>query len=180
MKKLLKNQFSYSIVIFSLLSFIMYGGCASIISGGPQVVPINSNPSDAQLKIVNLRTNSTMYAGKTPYTVTLERGAGYFKKAMYNVVVEKEGFKTTEILIEGSPGGWYILGNFVFGGLIGWLIVDPLTGAMWTLTPSDVSANLETKTALFDKKEGLMIVLKSDLPELPESILNKMKPVEIK
>lgn len=30
--------------------------------------------------------------------------------------------------------GWYI-GNLLFGGIIGLLIVDPATGAMWTLIP---------------------------------------------
>lgn len=167
------------LTILLLISFMFSTGCASIVAGGPQVIPIKSNPSDAQLKIVNLRDGNAIYVGKTPYTATLERGAGYFKKSRYNVIVEKEGYQPKEILIEGSPNGWYIFGNIVLGGLIGWLIVDPITGAMWTLSPSDVSLNLETKAALFKGGEGLMIVLKSDLPELPESITSKMKPVNI-
>lgn len=176
----LKKHWWFSYVsVFMVLSFLMLNGCASIVAGGPQVIPIKSNPSEAKLKIVNLRDGNAMYAGTTPYTVTLERGAGYFKKSRYNVIVEKEGYQPKEILIEGSPNGWYILGNIVFGGLIGWLIVDPITGAMWTLSPSDINLNLETKTALFKEGEGLMIVLKSDLPELPESITSKMKPISI-
>ena len=39
--------------------------------------------------------------------------------------------------------GWYI-GNIVFGGLIGWLVVDPASGAMWKLQDS-VHGNLEAK-----------------------------------
>lgn len=178
MKKVRGKMGNY-LAILMILSFTLSTGCASIVAGGPQTIPIKSNPSDASLKIVNLRDGNAIYAGKTPYTATLERGAGYFKKSRYNVIVEKEGCQPKEILIEGSPSGWYILGNLVFGGLIGWLIVDPITGAMWTLSPSDVSLNLETKAALFKGGEGLMIVLKSDLPELPESITSKMKPVTI-
>lgn len=30
---------------------------------------------------------------------------------------------------------WYAVGNLFIGGLVGWLIVDPATGAMWTLDP---------------------------------------------
>ena len=37
--------------------------------------------------------------------------------------------------------GWYIGGNILVGGLIGWFIVDPLTGAMYTL-PKEVNADL--------------------------------------
>jgi hypothetical protein len=59
------------------------------------------------------------------------------------------------------------------------LIIDPITGAMWTLSPSDINLNLETNAALFKEGEGLMIVLKSNLPELPESITSKMKPISI-
>jgi len=34
---------------------------------------------------------------------------------------------------------WYLAGNIVFGGIAGWLIVDPLTGAMWRLSPKEVN-----------------------------------------
>jgi hypothetical protein len=43
--------------------------------------------------------------------------------------------------------GWYI-GNILFGGLIGILIVDPLTGAMWKLDDvvyGNLSPNHESK-----------------------------------
>lgn len=173
-KKAVQRDF---FVVLTLGAFIFTTGCASIVAGGPQVIPIKSNPSEAQLKIVNLKDGSTMFSGTTPYTATLERGAGYFKKSRYNVIVEKEGYQPKEILIEGTPSGWYILGNLVFGGLIGWLIVDPASGAMWTLNPSDVNLSLDDKKALFKEGEGLMIVLKSDLPELPETITLKMKQI---
>lgn len=33
---------------------------------------------------------------------------------------------------------WFgIAGNFLFGGFIGWLIVDPATGGMWALSAKD-------------------------------------------
>lgn len=37
--------------------------------------------------------------------------------------------------------GWYI-GNIFFGGLMGLLVIDPITGAMWKL-PKIVSVSLD-------------------------------------
>lgn len=166
--------------IFSVVFLIMLcAGCASIVAGGPQVVPIKSHPSDAKVTIINMRTMNEIAVEKTPYTVTLDRGAGYFRKGMYKVVVEKEGYEKKEISLEGSPNGWYIGGNIIFGGLIGWLIVDPLTGAMWTLYPKDISMDLKEQVSRFQQGQGLTIVLTTDLPELPGSITSKMKPVNV-
>lgn len=37
------------------------------------------------------------------------------------------------VTLTTGPSGWYV-GNVVFGGLIGLLIVDPATGAMWGIS----------------------------------------------
>ena len=78
---------------------------------------------------------------KTPTTVTLDRGAGYFRKQTYRVEFEMNGAKDS-VNIEARLNGWYI-GNFLIGGIIGFLIVDPLTGAMWDLSPDRVAADLK-------------------------------------
>ena len=168
---------NYLTVWMLLLSFITLTGCASIIGkSSPQVITINSNPSEANVRIENLRTGAAMYSGKTPYSATLERGAGYFKSARYNVVVEKDGHQSMQFIIDGSANGWYIGGNIIFGGLIGWLIVDPLTGAMWTLSPEMINANLAAKTSLLKNATGLVVLLKNDVPK---ELINKMEPVNL-
>ncbi len=43
-------------------------------------------------------------------------------------------------VIDSSLSGWYI-GNLLFGGIVGLLIVDPATGAMWKL-PENTSTSL--------------------------------------
>jgi len=43
------------------------------------------------------------------------------------------------------------------------LIVDPLTGAMWRLSPENITAELEKNLAATDG-EGLKIVLADQLP----------------
>jgi len=54
---------------------------------------------------------------------------------------EKPGYISSAQTVRASIDGWYAAGNFIFGGFIGWLFVDPVTGAMWKL-PDLVHADL--------------------------------------
>jgi hypothetical protein len=72
-------------------------------------------------------------------TVTLRKGAGYFKPASYTLRFTKDGFEPSEMHLKGTVSGWYF-GNIVFGGLIGMVAVDPATGAMYKLRPDTVEA----------------------------------------
>src|SRR6266571_5019050 len=95
-------------------------GCASLTTGSEQKVSFKSEPSEAKVVITEVREGKEIRVGSTPFTTSLKRGAGYFKKAKYNVRFEKPGYKPETITLEGTPGGWYIGGNFVVGGM-GWL-----------------------------------------------------------
>ena len=126
--------------------FILFSvsGCASIIKGsGPQGIYFKSEPPEAQVRVIDLRNGNVVADAKTPNPVLLKKGAGYFKYAKYNVEISKEGYDKKYVKIEGDASGWYIGGNLLFGGLIGYLIVDPATGAMWTLNPEEVNVLLQ-------------------------------------
>ena len=44
----------------------------------------------------------------------------------------------------------FLFGNFdniIFGGLIGWFIVDPLNGAMYNLSPKQIGVSLGEKSS---------------------------------
>jgi hypothetical protein len=146
-----------------VFSAVVATGCASIMKGTDQKVSFNSEPSEAKVVITDTRDGKEILVGSTPFTASLKRGAGYFKKARYSVTFEKAGYKVETILLEGTPGGWYIGGNFIVGGM-GWLIVDPATGAMWTLEPDDVKVILKKQTALGPPGDGLTVALRADLP----------------
>jgi hypothetical protein len=90
------------------------------------------------------------------------------------VKISKDGYVDQEIPVKSSPNGWYIGGNFIFGGLIGWFIVDPLNGGMYTLSPEQVSASLGEKTAHNNTAtdKSISIVL---LQDVPASLMGKMK-----
>lgn len=106
-------------------------GCASIVSESRYPVSINSNVPEAVVVVKN-RYGNEVHRTFTPAMVTLSSDDGFFKKAKYVIEFEKEGYTSSTQSLSASLDGWYI-GNIIFGGLIGWLIVDPATGAMWKL-----------------------------------------------
>jgi hypothetical protein len=119
----------------------MTTGCASIVSKSQYPVTINSNPSGATVTIKNKRGVDVQKA-TTPATVTLAASAGFFSPASYSFQFEKDGCFPASTSLSAGMDGWYI-GNILFGGLIGILIVDPATGAMWKLDDT-VYGNLST------------------------------------
>jgi hypothetical protein len=130
-------------------------GCASIFNGQTQAVTIKSAPEGAAIVITN-RAGESIHSGVAPATVTLKRGAGYFKSETYKVVMKKEGFADREVTITGSVSGWYI-GNILFGGLIGMLAVDPNTGGMYVF-PETVTGTLDATTKTSQGPAALTIV----------------------
>jgi len=131
------------LLIFVLVSSAV--GCASIVGKTMHPVTINSTPDQADITIVD-EAGKKVFEGKTPTTVTLMGGDGYFHGKDYTVTFSRGGFEKHTTVIQRDVSAWYILGNILFGGLIGWFIVDPATGAMWTLQ-EDVTATLAAKKA---------------------------------
>ncbi len=130
--------------IVGLASAIVFAsGCASILSDSNYPVNIQSTPEGASYEVVNTKTGSTISKGTTPSTVTLNASQGFFQGAEYQISFSKEGYGEQEFSIRSSMDGWY-LGNIIFGGLIGILVIDPATGAMWKLNDAvDVSLNAD-------------------------------------
>lgn len=62
--------------------------------------------------------------------------------------------------ITGSMSGWYI-GNILFGGLIGMLAVDPVTGAMYVL-PESVSQSLDAEAPKTSQADGSLKVVSTE------------------
>ncbi len=120
-------------VVFTL------SGCASIVSDSKYPVSVNSEPRGANFEVRN-KSGSVVSSGATPSQVTLNAGAGYFSGETYKVTYSKEGYSDQQSVIDSGVDGWY-WGNILFGGLIGMLIVDPATGAMYKL-PNSTSAGL--------------------------------------
>lgn len=117
-------------------------GCATIVGDKTQLVQVNSNPAGAAFSIKD-NTGKVISEGTTPQGVTLEKSDGsYFGKKSYEITFTKDNYQPVTLPIKASANGWYIGGNILVGGLIGWLAVDPFNGGMYTLSPKEANVTL--------------------------------------
>lgn len=151
--------------LISITLILLLHSCATIIKSPRQDIYIVSQPDKAKVVIYD-SNNFIVWNGETPSKINLNKGNGYFKGATYKLEISKPGFQTMTLQLKPSTTGWYIGGNFLAGGLIGWLVVDPITGAMWILNPK----NLNIQLSKYDNQtEGLNVVM---LNEIDKEVLN--------
>jgi len=122
------------LVIIAISAFL--SSCASIVSRTKWPLLVDSKPEGVHVSITN-RSGKEVFAGKTPVVTTLKSGSGFFSKESYTVALNYKGAETRKINVECKLNGWYF-GNLLIGGLIGLLIVDPATGAMYRLESKDI------------------------------------------
>ncbi len=146
-----------------LLPMFFLTGCASIVGRDVFPVTINSNPDGANI-IVKDENGVKVYSGITPTTVTLAAGEAYFHAKSYNITFSKLGYKDQFVQVKATLSGWY-WGNILFGGLIGMLIVDPITGKMWKLKNNVFGDLSSDKTALNQSQRMLKIVTLDQIPK---------------
>lgn len=115
--------------------------CASIVSKSSYPVTIASNPPGATFTLKKLN-GMAMSTGVTPATIILSSSSGYFQPAHYVVEFTRKGV-TQSVPLNASINGWYF-GNLLFGTIIGMLIVDPATGAMWRLDDTVIATFNQT------------------------------------
>ena len=123
-----------------LLCSLLLSSCATIFTKSSYPVVFNTDPQGAQLTIKN-RAGITVYSGTTPANIRLKAAAGYMSREEYQIEIKKEGYTAKLFTISASLDGWYI-GNIVLGGLIGMLIVDPASGAMFKISEKQVNETL--------------------------------------
>ena len=104
--------------------------CATIMSGSKQEITITSDPSDAD--IVYRKT----CLGKTPAKIKLKR-----KEKHAAIRLEKGGYEPVVVNLTRTFNKWYGL-NLVSFTIFG-LIVDPITGAAYSLDPDEIDVWLQ-------------------------------------
>ena len=163
--------FIYLITLCTVCSIVLIG-CATIVGyGGTEEVNFQSTPNEANI-IITDESGTKLFEGKTPTIIPLEKKKGYFSGKTYTVRLSKEGYKDQVTTINTKVNGWYTGGNCIFGGLLGWLIVDPLTGAMWTFDQNNINTTLELqKQSSLMKSNGMHVLL---LQDVPSSLKDKM------
>jgi len=107
-------------------------GCATIVKGSNQKIPVASEPSSADILV------DGNLVGQTPTSIQLKR------KQDHLVTIRKEGYESKSVAVVKDIGG-AVWGNILAGGLIGWG-VDASTGAQYNLVPQTISLKLDPLT----------------------------------
>ena len=132
-------------MLLGVASLFFLSSCATIVSGSRQTVKFDSTPTNATVFIDETEV------GKTPFEAKLER------KREYEVEIRLEGYEPYKTKLTKQFNAWYI-GNIVFGGIIG-LVVDPITGAIYKLTPNEINAQLQQGTVFKSSKKEVYIAV---------------------
>ncbi|NDW18792.1 hypothetical protein D0T53_07680 [Dysgonomonas sp. 216] len=170
MKKTLLKTASFAVILT-----ILFSSCASIVSKSSYPVHINTSPSDADVVITD-KKGKDIFIGRTPAIVKLKSGSGFFSKASYQVRLSYPGYDDKLMTIDSRISGWYF-GNLLFGGLIGLFIVDPATGAMWTIETDYINTALSPKDEVknaSNEEEGVMSLHILDINSLSEEQKEKL------
>jgi len=133
-------------------SVLLCSGCASIVGKSDYPVSLNSSPPGAEVRVSD-EQGTEIFRGTTPTIAVLRSGDGYFSAAHYSLHFSGESSEERTTMLSPAIDPWYI-GNLIFGSLIGFLIVDPATGAMFKL-PDSVTVSVI--------REGTPIVLSEAL-----------------
>ena len=128
------RRLSHCLVALVIAGSLSLVSCATVLHSGPGSVMITSEPSAARVTITDLWTRQPVLQATTPAVASLARHAGYMQPARYQILVEKPGYQPYALLLKAQLDERYF-GNFVAGGPLGLLVVDPLTGAMYALPP---------------------------------------------
>lgn len=165
--------------VIALPTIALGTSCASIVSRSRYEVTINSIPSESIVRVLN-RRGTEVAAGQTPVTLQLKASDGFFRSARYTIVFSKDGYEDKHVPLEANIDPWYF-GNLIFGSLLGFLIVDPATGAMWKIEDTMVSATLSPKaqpiaTAKVEGSEHEVKVYA--LADIPAELQERMTPIQ--
>ncbi|QRM19473.1 hypothetical protein GBK02_08710 [Dechloromonas sp. TW-R-39-2] len=133
-------------------------GCATVISGSTQTVQIKA-PEGAKIAVLD-NNGRPAASGVTELTADLPRGTGYWRAAGYQVKVSQPGYKAKSVDILPAFNPWYLLTLTPYIGIIGGLIVDPLSGAFYTfdkdrldITLDPVSNNVELANRIYEAEQ---------------------------
>lgn len=112
-----------------ILIVAFFQSCASIVATEDYVYRIETDPPGVPYTITD-RGGLNVTSGTTPDSVTLPSGQRFFRKQDYTIKIGEIDNSQVEINSPYTIEDWYA-GNLIFGWLVGFLIVDPATGAMY-------------------------------------------------
>lgn len=144
--------------------------CASIFNRNQKNVAVSSTPAGMTFEVKD-RDGKVLQSGTTPATVRLGTGYRYMKGQTYTFTFRRAGKVVGSSSLETRISGWY-WGNFVLGGLPGLLLIDPLTGGMWTM-PENVHFGAPAAPALAASRQPGEIRVMS-IADVPPHLRSKL------
>lgn len=112
---------------------VLLTGCATIMNGSRQRIPIASTPVGAKVTADNREDKSCL----TPCSLLLTR------RTAHTLVFDLDGYEKTSAVVDSSASGW-LWGNLIFAVIPG-LIVDTVSGGAWKLRPAQIDKTLVKK-----------------------------------
>jgi len=122
---------------------VLATGCSSLMCGKTQTVNIHTKPNGVNVVVYD-RFDDVIFRGTTPCDVTLNRGNDDKSAGRYRVALSLDGYESQDVYLAGKVNRAYFA-NVLFANLPGLAVVDPLTGAMWTLTPESVTGEMQSQ-----------------------------------
>ena len=120
---------------FGCLALVFVSGCASMVTGTTQHIPITSNPPGAKVTI------DGELKGTTPLSVDLER------KPYHSVTLELEGYHPYQVQTTKGVNPW-LLGDMFIPPWIPWLAIDLINGGSATIEPPEITGQLQKQDSL--------------------------------
>lgn len=148
---MLKQIISFGTVI------AIFSGCATINKQDYNTqLELRSLPSNASATLIDHTSGERKALGQTPLKFDAKKMAEYMKARKYSIILAKEGYKTKEFELEADVNGYYSWGNLLGANIIGWAIIDPVTGAMWEYKAKKVPYVINTDS-------GIEVMLEDDV-----------------
>ena len=151
----------------------LFSSCATIFGKSSYPFTVTTNPAGADVTITN-KKGKEIFKGKSPASVTLKSGAGYFSRAEYQVKLNSPGFQEQILPVNFKMNGWYF-GNLLIGGILGMLVIDPISGAMWKLETKEINTSMTPSNSSAVNTPTLKIINIADVPENVKKDLVKIK-----
>jgi hypothetical protein len=122
-------------------------GCATMRSKSVYSIPISTTPENARIKVTDKKGMEVIYT-QSPDTLVLKASIGYFRRAEYLVEVSHEGYEAKKETLYFIMDSSYIKNVFLsFFMPIGFLIIDPISGAMWMPEKQELQVTLNAETS---------------------------------
>jgi hypothetical protein len=117
--------------------------CSTLINTTTQEIELNSNPPNAKISVDGKKYETT------PQVINIERGTNH------TVKFELEGFEPYETQITRQMSNWFWFN--ALNGFIPGMSIDLLTGALYSLFPDEMSAELNPAKVEEVKKKKISV-----------------------